>query len=111
MITPEPKLIVVSPCSQCVPTPVTLRVEVCVCETTQTPEDGPPQPGITKDSLTVQLLTIGPTLMISAALGVTLNPVPPTISEPVIMVTLFPPTGAVGETEMVAVAVVGLVIV
>src|SRR5580658_1104359 len=44
-----------------------------------------------------------------AALGVTLNPVPPSTSEPVIIVTLLPPTGAVGETEMVAVAVVGLV--
>lgn len=53
----------------------------------------------------------GPTLLISAAFGVTLKPVPLTISVPVIMITLLPPTGAVGKTAMVAVAVFGLVIV
>ena len=46
-----------------------------------------------------------------AALGVTLKPVPLSYLEPVIMMTLLPPTGAVGETAMVAVAVVGLMIV
>ena len=53
----------------------------------------------------------GPTLEINAALGVTLKPVPLTISVPVNMMTLLPPTGAVGRTAMVAVAVVRLVIV
>jgi hypothetical protein len=51
---------------------------------------------------------VGPTLKIDAAPGVTLKPVPLTISEPVNMMTLLPPTGAVGLTAMVAVATVGL---
>ena len=51
---------------------------------------------------------LDPTLKIDAALGVTLKPVPLTISEPVSMITLLPPTGAVGLTAMVAVATVGL---
>src|SRR5580698_958248 len=47
----------------------------------------------------------------NAALGVTLNPLPLTICDPVYMTTELPPMGAVGLIAMVAVAVVGLVMV